>query len=127
MSWPAGAQDVVILHQPRDCLTTSPSQHPHPVLPSQRKKNPLASWQQTFVDHSPLPAVMAQCIVFGCNVLLAAANFTMSSTEALHSSLPDEHRLLLLTDPDSDCPREEEEELLNLLMSPGEKTSEPAA
>ncbi|XP_037699389.1 tight junction-associated protein 1 isoform X4 [Choloepus didactylus] len=103
-----------------------------PVLSSQAssassEEDLLASWQRAFVDRTPPPAAVAQRTAFGRDVLPELQqHFALSPTDrddevqATFSPL-NESGLLLPTEPDSGFPKEEEEEELNLPISPEEE------
>ncbi|XP_006882020.1 PREDICTED: tight junction-associated protein 1 isoform X2 [Elephantulus edwardii] len=86
----------------------------------------LASWQRAFVDRAPPPAAVTQRTAFGSDVLPELQrHFALSSTDrdeaAQVPSSPGESGVLLPTESASDHPGEEEEEELNLPVSPEEE------
>nr|XP_019593986.1 PREDICTED: tight junction-associated protein 1 isoform X2 [Rhinolophus sinicus] len=115
----------------------SPQHQPCPVPPSlsapassaSSEEDLLASWQRAFVDRTPPPAAVAQRTTFGRDTLPELQqHLALSPTDRVEevlapSSPPGERGLLLPTDPDSGLPREdeEEEEELNLPLSPEEE------
>ncbi|XP_012628546.1 tight junction-associated protein 1 isoform X1 [Microcebus murinus] len=113
----------------------SPHHQPSPAAPAlsapassaSSEEDLLASWQRAFVDRTPPPAAVAQRTAFGCDALPELQrHFALSPTDRdevvqAPSSVADESGLLLPTEPDSGFPREEEEEELNLPISPEEE------
>lgn len=115
----------------------SPQHQPCPVPPSlsapassaSSEEDLLASWQRAFVDRTPPPAAVAQRTAFGRDTLPELQqHLALSPTDRVEevlapSSPPGERGRLLPTDPDSGLPREdeEEEEELNLPLSPEEE------
>ncbi|KAM9233692.1 tight junction-associated protein 1 isoform 1-T10 [Dugong dugon] len=97
-----------------------------PASSASSEEDLLASWQRAFVDHTPPPAAVTQHAAFGHDVLPELqCRFDLSHTnrddEVRAPSSPSGERLLLPTEPDSGFPREEEEEELNLPISPEEE------
>lgn len=120
-SSPASAQ-ASPHHQP----TPAPPSLSAPTSSASSEEDLLASWQRAFVDRTPPPATVAQRTAFGRDALLELQHhFALSPTdrdeEVLAPSSPPERGLLLPTEPDSGPPREEEEEELNLPISPEEE------
>ncbi|XP_008059679.1 tight junction-associated protein 1 isoform X2 [Carlito syrichta] len=113
----------------------SPHRQPGPAPPTlsapassaSSEEDLLASWQRAFVDRTPPPAAVAQRTAFGRDALPElqrhfAQNLADRDELVQASSFPpDESGLLLPTEPDSGFPREEEEEELNLPVSPEEE------
>ncbi|KAM5286303.1 tight junction-associated protein 1 isoform 1-T18 [Hipposideros larvatus] len=113
----------------------SPQHQPRPVPPSlsapassaSSEEDLLASWQRAFVDRTPPPAAVAQRTAFGRDALPELQHhFALSPTDRdevvlAPSSPPGERGLLLPMEPDSGLPREEEDEELNLPLSPEEE------
>ncbi|XP_077621038.1 tight junction-associated protein 1 isoform X2 [Crocuta crocuta] len=97
-----------------------------PASSASSEEDLLASWQRAFVDRTPPPAAVAQRTAFGRDALPdLQRHFAISPTDRdeevlAHSSPPGESGLLLPTEADSGLPREEEEEL-NLPVSPEEE------
>uniref|UniRef100_G3TNM8 Tight junction associated protein 1 n=1 Tax=Loxodonta africana TaxID=9785 RepID=G3TNM8_LOXAF len=98
-----------------------------PASSASSEEDLLASWQRAFVDRTPPPAAVTQRTAFGRDALPELQrHFALSPTDRdaelqAPSSPPGEHGLLLPTEPDSGFPREEEEEELNLPISPEEE------
>ncbi|XP_045699178.1 tight junction-associated protein 1 isoform X1 [Phyllostomus hastatus] len=98
-----------------------------PVSSASSEEDLLASWQRAFVDRIPPPATAAQRTAFGHDALPELQHhFALNSTDRdeevqAPSSSSCESGLLLPTEPDSGLPREEEEEELNLPVSPEEE------
>nr|KAF6508618.1 tight junction associated protein 1 [Rousettus aegyptiacus] len=121
-SSPASAQ-VSPHHQP----TPAPPLLSAPASSASSEEDLLASWQRAFVDRTPPPATVSQRTAFGRDALLELQHhFALSPTDRdeevlAPSSSPGERGLLLPTEPDSGPPREEEEEELNLPISPEEE------
>ncbi|XP_048075628.1 tight junction-associated protein 1 isoform X2 [Ursus arctos] len=111
----------------------SPHHEPSPLPPTlsapassaSSEEDLLASWQRAFVDRTPPPAAVAQRTAFGRDALPdLQRHFALSPADrdevlAL-SSPPGESGLLLPMEADSGPPGEEEEEL-NLPLSPEEE------
>lgn len=113
-SSPASAQGSPH-HQP----SPAPSALSAPASSASSEEDLLASWQRAFVDRTPPPAAVAQRTAFGRDALPELQlHFSPSHAEA---SPRNESGLLLPTQPDSAFPREEEEEVLNLPVSPEEE------
>ncbi|XP_008514002.1 tight junction-associated protein 1 isoform X1 [Equus przewalskii] len=110
-------------HQPRP----TPSTHSAPASSASSEEDLLASWQRAFVDRAPPPAAVAQRTAFGRDALPELQrHFALSPADRdeevqAPSPPPSESRLLLPPEPDSGLPREEEEEQLNLPVSPEEE------
>ncbi|XP_014692905.2 tight junction-associated protein 1 isoform X2 [Equus asinus] len=121
-SSPASAQ-ASPHHQPRP----TPSTHSAPASSASSEEDLLASWQRAFVDRAPPPAAVAQRTAFGRDALPELQrHFALSPADRdeevqAPSPPPSESRLLLPPEPDSGLPREEEEEQLNLPVSPEEE------
>lgn len=121
-STPASAQ-ASPQHQPGP----APSALSAPGSAASSEEDLLASWRRAFVDRTPPPAAAAQRTAFGRDALPELQrHFALSPAdgdEVLHapSSPPDESGLLLNTERDSGFPLEEEEEELNLPISPEEE------
>ncbi|XP_055468876.1 tight junction-associated protein 1 isoform X2 [Psammomys obesus] len=116
-SSPASAQGSPH-HQP----SPAPSALSAPASSASSEEDLLASWQRAFVDRTPPPAAAAQRTAFGRDALPELQlHFSPSRSEAPSPSLHHESRLLLPTEPDAGFPREEEEEMLNLPVSPEEE------
>ncbi|XP_036909493.1 tight junction-associated protein 1 isoform X3 [Sturnira hondurensis] len=121
-SSPASAQ-ASPHHQPSPAPLTLST----PVSSASSEEDLLASWQRAFVDRIPPPATAAQRTAFGHDALSELQrHFALNSTDRdeevrAHSSPSCESGLLLPTEPDSGLPREEEEEELNLPVSPEEE------
>ncbi|MBZ3870190.1 Tight junction-associated protein 1 [Sciurus carolinensis] len=112
----------------------SPHHQPSPVPPTlstpassaSSEEDLLASWQRAFVDRTPPPAAVVQRTAFGRDALPElqrhfALNPADREVVPAPYSPPDESGLLLPTEPDSGFSREEEEEELNLPISPEEE------
>uniref|UniRef100_I3MFT9 Tight junction associated protein 1 n=1 Tax=Ictidomys tridecemlineatus TaxID=43179 RepID=I3MFT9_ICTTR len=105
----------------------SPHHQPNPApptlsTPASSEEDLLASWQRAFVDRTPPPTAVVQRTAFGRDALPELQrHFALNPATAAPSSLPDESGLLLPAEPDSGFPREEEEEELNLPISPEEE------
>ncbi|XP_003473894.1 tight junction-associated protein 1 isoform X1 [Cavia porcellus] len=113
----------------------SPHHQPGPVAPmpsnpassTSSEEDLLASWQRAFVDRTPPPAAVIQRTAFGRDALPELQrHFALSPADQdevilTPSAPPDESGLLLLTEPNRDFPKEEEEEMLNLPVSPEEE------
>ncbi|ERE90653.1 tight junction-associated protein 1 [Cricetulus griseus] len=105
-------------HQP----SPAPSALSAPASSASSEEDLLASWQRAFVDRTPPPAAVAQRTAFGRDALTELQlHFSPSHSEAPPPSPHHESGLLLPTEPDSGFPREEEEEVLNLPVSPEEE------
>ncbi|XP_057607821.1 tight junction-associated protein 1 isoform X2 [Chionomys nivalis] len=116
-SSPASAQGSPH-HQP----SPAPSALSAPASSASSEEDLLASWQRAFVDRTPPPAAVAQRTAFGRDTLPELQlHFSPSHAEAPQTSPRNESGLLLPTQPDSAFPREEEEEVLNLPVSPEEE------
>ncbi|XP_075836860.1 tight junction-associated protein 1 isoform X1 [Microtus pennsylvanicus] len=116
-SSPASAQGSPH-HQP----SPAPSALSAPASSASSEEDLLASWQRAFVDRTPPPAAVAQRTAFGRDALPELQlHFSPSHAEAPQTSPRNESGLLLPTQPDSVFPREEEEEVLNLPVSPEEE------
>ncbi|XP_005359818.1 tight junction-associated protein 1 isoform X1 [Microtus ochrogaster] len=116
-SSPASAQGSPH-HQP----SPAPSALSAPASSASSEEDLLASWQRAFVDRTPPPAAVAQRTAFGRDALPELQlHFSPSHAEAPQTSPRNESGLLLPTQPDSAFPREEEEEVLNLPVSPEEE------
>lgn len=111
----------------------SPHHQPSPAPPvlsapassASSEEDLLASWQRAFVDRTP-PAAVAQRTAYGHDVLPELQRqFALSPAdreeEVQAPSPPGESGLLLPTEPDSGLPGEEDEEELNLPISPEEE------
>ncbi|XP_047588526.1 tight junction-associated protein 1 isoform X2 [Lutra lutra] len=111
----------------------SPHHEPSPLPPvlsapassASSEEDLLASWQRAFVDRTPPPASVAQRTAFGRDALLDLQHhFALSPTDGdevvLAPSPPSESGLLLPLEADPGPSREEEEEL-NLPISPEEE------
>ncbi|XP_071075713.1 tight junction-associated protein 1 isoform X2 [Desmodus rotundus] len=97
-----------------------------PVSSASSEEDLLASWQRAFVDRIPPPATAAQRTAFGHDALPElqrhfALNSTDREEEVPAPSSPPCESGLLPTETDSGLPREEEEEDLNLPVSPEEE------
>uniref|UniRef100_A0A8D2AXI5 Tight junction associated protein 1 n=1 Tax=Sciurus vulgaris TaxID=55149 RepID=A0A8D2AXI5_SCIVU len=113
----------------------SPHHQPSPVPPTlstpassaSSEEDLLASWQRAFVDRTPPPAAVVQRTAFGRDALPELQrHFALDPADRdevvpAPYSPPDESGLLLPTEPDSGFSREEEEEELNLPISPEEE------
>ncbi|KAG3289521.1 tight junction associated protein 1, transcript variant X3 [Ictidomys tridecemlineatus] len=110
----------------------SPHHQPNPApptlsTPASSEEDLLASWQRAFVDRTPPPTAVVQRTAFGRDALPELQrHFALNPADRdevvpAPSSLPDESGLLLPAEPDSGFPREEEEEELNLPISPEEE------
>ncbi|KAM6183594.1 tight junction-associated protein 1 isoform 1-T4 [Erethizon dorsatum] len=121
-SSPASAQ-ASPYHQPGPA-THVPS---NPASSTSSEEDLLASWQRAFVDRTPPPAAMVQRTAFGRDALpelqrhFALSPANQDEVILAPSSPPDESGLLLPTEPNPGSPREEEEEMLNLPVSPEEE------
>ncbi|XP_054425384.1 tight junction-associated protein 1 isoform X2 [Pteronotus mesoamericanus] len=121
-SSPASAQ-ASPHHQP----SPAPPALSAPVSSASSEEDLLASWQRAFVDRIPPPATAAQRTAFGHDALPELQrHFALNSADRdevvqAPSSPPCESGLLLPTEPDTCLPREEEEEELNLPVSPEEE------
>ncbi|XP_041511900.1 tight junction-associated protein 1 isoform X1 [Microtus oregoni] len=116
-SSPASAQGSPH-HQP----SPAPSALSAPASSASSEEDLLASWQRAFVDRTPPPAAVSQRTAFGRDALPELQlHFSPSHAEAPQTSPRNESGLLLPTQPDSAFPREEEEEVLNLPVSPEEE------
>nr|XP_048301244.1 tight junction-associated protein 1 isoform X3 [Myodes glareolus] len=116
-SSPASAQGSPH-HQP----SPAPSALSAPASSASSEEDLLASWQRAFVDRTPPPAAVAQRTAFGRDALPELQlHFSPSHSEDPQASPHNESGLLLPTQPDSAFPREEEEEVLNLPISPEEE------
>lgn len=105
-------------HQP----SPAPSALSAPASSASSEEDLLASWQRAFVDRTPPPAAVAQRTAFGRDALPELQlHFSPSRSGAPPPSPHPESGLLLPTEPDSGFPREEEEEVLNLPVSPEEE------
>ncbi|CAH7216542.1 tight junction-associated protein 1 [Phodopus roborovskii] len=104
-------------HQP----SPAPAALSAPASSASSEEDLLASWQRAFVDRTPPPAAVAQRTAFGRDAVPELQlHFSPSHSEALPPS-PHHESGLLPTEPDSGFPREEEEEVLNLPVSPEEE------
>ncbi|XP_043763487.1 tight junction-associated protein 1 isoform X4 [Cervus elaphus] len=113
----------------------SPQHQPHPAPPAlsapassaSSEEDLLASWQRAFVDRAPPPAAVAQRTAFGRDALPELQrHFTLGPAGGdeevqAPSSPPGESGLLLPLEADPGSPREEDEEELNLPISPEEE------
>nr|XP_020012801.1 tight junction-associated protein 1 isoform X1 [Castor canadensis]XP_020012803.1 tight junction-associated protein 1 isoform X1 [Castor canadensis] len=121
-SSPASAQ-ASPHHQPRPAPPTLSA----PASSASSEEDLLASWQRAFVDRTPPPAAVVQRTAFGRDALPELQrHFALSPTDSDEvvlalSSPSDESGLLLPREPDSGFPGEEEEEELNLPVSPEEE------
>nr|XP_045012565.1 tight junction-associated protein 1 isoform X1 [Jaculus jaculus]XP_045012566.1 tight junction-associated protein 1 isoform X1 [Jaculus jaculus]XP_045012567.1 tight junction-associated protein 1 isoform X1 [Jaculus jaculus]XP_045012568.1 tight junction-associated protein 1 isoform X1 [Jaculus jaculus]XP_045012569.1 tight junction-associated protein 1 isoform X1 [Jaculus jaculus]XP_045012570.1 tight junction-associated protein 1 isoform X1 [Jaculus jaculus]XP_045012571.1 tight junction-assoc len=116
-SSPASAQGSPH-HQP----SPAPPAPSAPASSASSEEDLLASWQRAFVDRTPPPAAMAQRTAFGRDALPELQrHFARSPADAEEAVPADERGLLLPTDPDSGLPREDEDESLNLPVSPEEE------
>lgn len=114
---PASAQG-----SPRHQPSLAPSALSAPASSASSEEDLLASWQRAFVDRTPPPAAVVQRTAFGRDALPELQlHFSPSLSEAPSPSPHGESGLLLPTEPDSDFSREEEEEMLNLPVSPEEE------
>ncbi|KAM8778939.1 tight junction-associated protein 1 isoform 2-T2 [Rhynchonycteris naso] len=102
------------------CPASAPLTH---SAPAGSEEDLLASWQRVFVDRTPPPAAVAQRTAFGHDTLPELQrHFALSTPDGEEGVLaPGESGLLLPTKPGADLPREEEEEELNLPISPEEE------
>ncbi|XP_072801027.1 tight junction-associated protein 1 isoform X1 [Vicugna pacos] len=121
-SSPASAQ-ASPQHQPSPAPPTPSA----PASSASSEEDLLASWQRAFVDRTPPPAAVAQRTAFGRDALPELQrHFALGPADGdeevqAPSSLPGESGLLLPTEADPGFPREEEEEELNLPVSPEEE------
>ncbi|XP_068414846.1 tight junction-associated protein 1 isoform X2 [Eschrichtius robustus] len=121
-SSPASAQ-ASPQHQP----SPAPSGLSAPASSASSEEDLLASWQRAFVDRTPPPAAVAQRTAFGRDALpelqrhFALGPAGGDEEVQASSSPPGESGLLLPTEADPGFPREEEEEELNLPISPEEE------
>ena len=120
-SSPASAQ-ASPQHQPRPALPALSA----PASSASSEEDLLASWQRAFVDRAPPPAAVAQRTAFGRDALPELQrHFALGPTGGdevqAPSSPPGESGLLLLPEADPGFPREEDEEELNLPVSPEEE------
>ncbi|CAO2607516.1 Tight junction-associated protein 1 [Lemmus lemmus] len=116
-SSPASAQGSPH-HQPSPATSALSA----PASSASSEEDLLASWQRAFVDRTPPPAAVAQRTAFGRDALPELQlHFSPSHAEAPQTSPRNESGLLLPTQPDSGFSREEEEEVLNLPVSPEEE------
>ncbi|XP_066107195.1 tight junction-associated protein 1 isoform X3 [Saccopteryx bilineata] len=106
----------------------SPHHQPSPApltfsAPAGSEEDLLASWQRVFVDRTPPLAAVAQRTAFGHDALPELQrHFALSPSDGEEGVLaPGESGLLLPTEPGAGLPREEEEEELNLPVSPEEE------
>ncbi|XP_023575441.1 tight junction-associated protein 1 isoform X2 [Octodon degus] len=113
----------------------SPHHQPGPAAPEpsnltssmSSEEDLLASWQRAFVDRTPPPAAVVQRTAFGRDALPELQrHFALSPADQdevilAPSAPPDESRFLLPAEPNPDSSREEEEEMLNLPVSPEEE------
>ncbi|XP_005389833.1 PREDICTED: tight junction-associated protein 1 isoform X2 [Chinchilla lanigera] len=119
---PASAQ-VSPHHQPAPAAPV-PS---NPASSASSEEDLLASWQRAFVDRTPPPAAVIQRTAFGRDALPELQrHFALSPADQdevilAPSAPPDESGLLLPTEPNPGSPGEEEEEILNLPVSPEEE------
>lgn len=109
-------------HQP----SPAPSVLSAPASSASSEEDLLASWQRAFVDRTPPPAAVVQRTAFGRDTLpeLQLHFSPGHSTAPAPYPHPHPHRergLVLPTEPDSGFPQEEEEEMLNLPVSPEEE------
>ena len=120
-SSPASAQ-ASPQHQPRP----APPALSAPASSASSEEDLLASWQRAFVDRTPPPAAVAQRTAFGRDALPELQrHFALGPAGGdevqAPSSPPGESGLLLLPEADPGFPREEDEEELNLPVSPAEE------
>ncbi|XP_052048461.1 tight junction-associated protein 1 isoform X2 [Apodemus sylvaticus] len=120
-SSPASAQG-----SPHHQLSPAPSAPSAPASSASSEEDLLASWQRAFVDRTPPPAAVVQRTAFGRDSLPELQLHLSPGHSA--APLPSPHRerereqgLVLPTEPDSGFPHEEEEEMLNLPVSPEEE------
>lgn len=93
-----------------------------PASSASSEEDLLASWQRAFVDRTPPPAAVVQRTAFGRDVLPELQlHFPPGHSTAPLPSPRHERELVLPSEPDSAFPREEEEEMLNLPVSPEEE------
>lgn len=106
-------------HQP----SPGPSALSAPASSASSEEDLLASWQRAFVDRTGPSAAVVQRTAFGRDELPELQrHFARSLTDRDEVVLtPPESGLLLPTEPDSNFPREEEDEMLNLPISPEEE------
>ncbi|XP_028622607.1 tight junction-associated protein 1 isoform X1 [Grammomys surdaster] len=105
-------------HQPSPALS-APSA---PASSASSEEDLLASWQRAFVDRTPPPAAVVQRTAFGRDTLPELQrHFSPGHSTAPPPSPHGERGLVLPTAPDSGFPQEEEEEMLNLPVSPEEE------
>lgn len=116
-SSPASAQGSPH-HQP----SPAPSALSAPASSASSEEDLLASWQRAFVDRTPPPAAVVQCTAFGRDSLPELQlHFSPGHSTAPPPSPHRERGLVLPAEPDSGFPQDEEEEMLNLPVSPEEE------
>ncbi|XP_051008845.1 tight junction-associated protein 1 [Acomys russatus] len=114
---PASAQG-----SPHHQLSPAPSALSAPASSASSEEDLLASWQRAFVDRTPPPAAVVQRTAFGRDALPELQlHFSPSLSEAPSPSPHCESGRLLPTELDSGFSHEEEEEMLNLPVSPEEE------
>ncbi|GAB1301112.1 Tight junction-associated protein 1 [Apodemus speciosus] len=114
-SSPASAQGSPH-HQP----SPAPSAPSAPASSASSEEDLLASWQRAFVDRTPPPAAVVQRTAFGRDSL-PELQLHLSPGRSAAPPPHQERGLVLPTEPDSGFPQEEEEEMLNLPVSPEEE------
>lgn len=123
-SSPASAQ-ASPQHQP--CPAPLALSAPALSAPASSEEDLLASWQRAFVDRAPPLAAVAQRTAFGRDALpelqrhFALGPAGGDEEVQAPSSPPGESGLLLPLEADPGSPREEDEEELNLPISPEEE------
>ncbi|XP_031204244.1 tight junction-associated protein 1 isoform X5 [Mastomys coucha] len=116
-SSPASAQGSPH-HQP----SPAPSALSAPASSASSEEDLLASWQRAFVDRTPPPAAVVQRTAFGRDSLPELQlHFSPGHSPAPPPFPHSECGLVQPTEPDSGFPQEEEEEMLNLPVSPEEE------
>lgn len=113
----------------------SPHHQPGPTAPApsnlasstSSEEDLLASWQRAFVDRTPPPTAVVQRTAFGRDALPELQrHFALSPVDQdevilTPSAPPDESGVLQPMEVNPGCPKEEEEEILNLPVSPEEE------
>ncbi|XP_021073561.1 tight junction-associated protein 1 isoform X2 [Mus pahari] len=116
-SSPASAQGSPH-HQP----SPAPSAPSAPASSASSEEDLLASWQRAFVDRTPPPAAVGQRTAFGRDSLSELQlHFSPGHSTAPPPSPHRERGLVPPAEPDSGFPQDEEEEMLNLPVSPEEE------
>lgn len=116
-SSPASAQGSPH-HQP----SPAPSAPSAPASSASSEEDLLASWQRAFVDRTPPPAAVVQRTAFGRDSLPELQLHLSPGHSAASPPSPRRERgLALPAEPDAGFPQEEEEEMLNLPVSPEEE------